>query len=76
MCVRGHVYIQTLYVPQNGTPKTSLGRGKAVLGPYAPNLHLLLAMDPHIHQRCPESYRVTPFRNMSKTIEPLTHGLT
>lgn len=38
------MYIQTLYVPQNGTPRTLLGRGKAVLGPYAPNLHLLLAI--------------------------------
>lgn len=29
--VRGHMYIQTLYVPQKGTPRTSLRRGKQLL---------------------------------------------
>lgn len=48
--VRGHMYIQTLCVPRNGIPGTSLGRGKVVLGLCAHNLHLLLTMDPHIHR--------------------------
>lgn len=50
-CEGSHVHSDALCAPERH-PQDLTEKGKAALSSCAPNLHLLLAIDPHVHQHC------------------------